>query len=280
MIKKVFIFAMIISVVAACSRKQYPSVIEKHYIYIHDTVFVNIPPIPIVPPETTNPIDSLLYEVHTAGTPNFNLRKPNFVIIHHTAQDSCGQTFYTFGLLRTKVSSHYVICRDGTVHHILNDWLRAWHAGVSKWGNITDINSCSVGIELDNNGKQPFAEPQINALLVLLDTLKKNYNIPSANFIAHADIAPRRKDDPSVFFPWKQLADRGFGLWQDSIISERNVDSSFKPMEALRLIGYDTKDSTAAIIAFKRHFMQKDGSKILDEADKRTLNNLYRKYMY
>ncbi len=278
MIKRVFIIALIISVVAACSRKYYPPVIEKHF--IHDTVFVTIPPIPIVPPETTNPIDSLLYEVHTAGTPNFNLRKPNYVIIHHTAQKNCDQTFYTFSLLRTKVSSHYVICKDGSVHHLLNDWLRAWHAGNSKWGSITDINSCSVGIELDNNGKEPFAEPQINALLVLLDTLKKNYNIPTPNFIGHADIAPRRKDDPSIFFPWKLLADRGFGLWQDSIITEKKVDTNFNPMMALRLIGYDIKDSTAAIIAFKRHFMQQDGSKILNEADKRTLNNLYRKYMY
>ena len=243
-------------------------------------LYLTIPPIPIVPPETTNPIDSLLYEVHTAGTPNFNLRKPNYVIIHHTAQKNCDQTFYTFSLLRTKVSSHYVICKDGSVHHLLNDWLRAWHAGVSKWGNITDINSCSVGIELDNNGKEPFAEPQINALLVLLDTLKKNYNIPAANFIGHADMAPRRKDDPSVFFPWKLLSDRVFGLWQDSIIPEKNVDSIINPMMALRLIGYDIKDTTAAIIAFKRHFMKQDGSKILNEADKRTLNNLYRKYLY
>src|ERR1700750_3129649 len=74
------------------------------------------------------------------GTTNFNLRKPNFVIIHHTAQDSCGQTLRTFTLERTKVSAHYVICKDGTVYHMLNDYLRAWQAGLSKWGNTTDIN--------------------------------------------------------------------------------------------------------------------------------------------
>ena len=70
-----------------------------------------------------------------AGTINFNLRKPNFVIIHHTAQDSCSQTLRTFTLTRTSVSAHYVICKDGTLHHMLNDYLRAWHGGISKWAD-------------------------------------------------------------------------------------------------------------------------------------------------
>jgi N-acetylmuramoyl-L-alanine amidase len=89
------------------------------------------------------------------GTTNFNMRKPNIVIIHHTAQNSCEQTLKTFTLPRTQVSAHYVVCRDGVVHHMLNDYLRAWHGGVAKWGNVTDINSASIGIELDNNGEEP-----------------------------------------------------------------------------------------------------------------------------
>src|SRR5215212_5314141 len=96
--------------------------------------------------------DSFLTASNWAGTTNFGMRKPNFVIIHHTAQNSCDQTLKTFTLERTKVSAHYVICKDGTIHHMLNDYLRAWQAGVSKWGNFTDINSSSIGIELDNNG--------------------------------------------------------------------------------------------------------------------------------
>ena len=90
------------------------------------------------------------------GTTNFSMRRPNFVIIHHTAQNSCEQTLKTFTLPRTQVSAHYVICKDGTVHHMLNDYLRAHHAGVSKRGNSTDINSNSIGIELDNNGFESF----------------------------------------------------------------------------------------------------------------------------
>ena len=103
------------------------------------------------------------------GTTNLSLRKPNFVVIHHTAQNSCEQTLKTFTQTKNPVSAHYVICRDGSVHHMLNDLLRAHHAGVSKWGNTIDLNSSSIGIEIDNNGSEPFTEPQINSLLTLLD---------------------------------------------------------------------------------------------------------------
>ena len=111
------------------------------------------------------------------GTTNFGMRKPNFVIIHHTAQNGCDSTLRTFTLPRTQVSAHYVICKDGTVQHMLNDYLRAWHAGAGRWGNVTDINSSSIGIELDNNGFEPFTQVQINNLLVVLKVLKKNYGI-------------------------------------------------------------------------------------------------------
>ena len=144
------------------------------------------------------------------GTVNFDLRKPNFVIIHHTAQNGCPETLHTFTIPQSQVSAHYVICKDGTVHHMLNDYLRAWQAGLSKWGNNTDINSSSIGIELDNNGFEYFTDPQINSLLILLDTLKNKYKIPQENFIGHGDIAPGRKVDPNWRFPWKLLADHGF----------------------------------------------------------------------
>src|ERR1044071_6805677 len=112
--------------------------------------------------------DSIATGANWVGTTNFNLRKPNFVIIHHTAQNTCDQTLKTFTLTRTQVSAHYVICRDGTVFHMLNDLLRAHHAGVSKWGNNSDLNSSSIGIEIDNNGTEPFTDAQIVSLMDLL----------------------------------------------------------------------------------------------------------------
>ena len=199
--------------------------------------------------------DSLILANPFIGTTNFNLRKPNYVIIHHTAQNSCEQTLQTFTLPRTQVSAHYVICKDGTIHHMLNDYLRAWHGGIARWGNVTDINSISVGIELDNNGFESFTNPQIKSLLIVLQTLKKNYTIPAANFIGHGDIAPTRKNDPNILFPWKELAQQGYGLWFDDTTNIM-IPTYFNRMQALRIIGYDIKDSSAAIMAFKRHFEQ------------------------
>ncbi len=211
------------------------------------------------------------------GTTNFNIRKPNFVIIHHTAQNSCDQTLRTFTLDRTQVSAHYVICKDGTVHHMLNDYLRAWHAGVAKWGNVTDVNSSSIGIEIDNNGFELFTEPQMNSLLQLLDTLKRKYAIPAANFIGHSDIAPGRKVDPNISFSWRTLAEHGYGLWY-SDTANVVVPDNFSTVQALRIIGYDVKDSLSAIKAFKRHFMMDSTSSITD-VDKQVMMELMKKSM-
>lgn len=221
-------------------------------------------------------LDSAVMPVHVAATTNFDLRKPNFVIIHHTAQNSCEQTLKTFTLQRTKVSAHYVICKDGTIHHMLNDYLRAWQAGVSQWGNFTDINSSSIGIELDNNGSEPFPQPQITSLVKLLDTLKKKYAIPTPNFIGHADIAPGRKVDPNAFFPWQNLAGRGFGMWYDTTAVV--VPEYFNALQALRIIGYNVKDSVAAIQSFKLHFVPQDTARVLNDADKKILYNLSQTY--
>ncbi len=220
--------------------------------------------------------DTIKAPTYWVGTTNFGIRKPNFVIIHHTAQNSCNQTLQTFTTPKTAVSAHYVICKEGTIHHMLNDYFRAQHAGVSRWGNLIDINSSSIGIELDNTGFESFDSLQINSLLSLLNKLKKDYNIPAANFIGHGDIAPTRKNDPNFRFPWRQLSEKGFGLWFDELRDE--IPQGFNPIMALRIIGYDVKDTTAAIRSFKRHFLQ-DTTRQLNETDKSVLYNLQKKYM-
>ncbi|AMR31175.1 N-acetylmuramoyl-L-alanine amidase [Mucilaginibacter sp. PAMC 26640] len=210
------------------------------------------------------------------GTVNFNLRKPNYVIIHYTAQDSLAQTLKTFTLVKPQVSAHYVVGKDGRIVHMLNDYLRAWHAGISKWGSISDMNSCSIGIEIDNNGKEAFNPLQVKSLLLLLAQLKKAYNIPANNFIGHQDIAPVRKPDPGILFPWQLLAQKGFGQWQDAVLvpAPENFDTAM----ALRLIGYDTSNLPAAISAFKRHFVQADDTPVLTPCDMDVLYNVYKKY--
>lgn len=240
--------------------------------------------------------DTLSITDEWIGTTNFSIRKPNFVIIHHTAQDSLKQTITTFTLTRTQVSSHYVVGRDGEIVQMLNDYLRSWHAGRGRWGNDTDLNSASIGIELDNNGSEPFTQVQIESLLVLLKRLKWKYGIPTANFIGHSDIAPSRKVDPSTYFPWKMLAEEGYGLWYDEAevfpFLSPSIDTSIPiegtdslptktvdPIIALRIIGYDVSDPKAAMRSFKLHFIQRDIDSALTETDKRILDNLYKKYL-
>ncbi|SFG02441.1 N-acetylmuramoyl-L-alanine amidase [Pontibacter chinhatensis] len=242
------------------------------------------------------------------GTTNFNMRKANYVVIHHTAQNSTDHTLRTFTLPRTSVSAHYVIGRDGKVFHMLHDNLRAWHGGNSRWGNNTDLNSCSIGIELDNNGTEPFSDEQINSLLEVLAMLKEKHKIPAENFIGHSDIAPVRKVDPNQTFPWKKLSEHGFGLWYDEDVvkdylqpaapitvldstgtqpalilqpldSVLTIPPHFNPKEALRIIGYDTRDLPAAIRAFKLHFIQDEVNMELTDRDKAVLYNLYQKYL-
>ena len=218
----------------------------------------------------------LNYAPQFVGTINMSLRRPNYVIIHHTAQHSTDETLKTFTIKNREVSAHYVIGRDGVVYHMLNDLMRAHHAGVSRWGNNTDLNSSSIGIELDNDGFEPFSEAQINSLTILLDRLKKAYSIPSANFIGHGDIAPTRKNDPNWRFPWKQLSEKGFGLWYNDTTSVQ-VPAGFDHLNAIRIIGYDLKDTSAAIIAFKRHFLQ-DTTKRMTPTAEKVLYTLYSKY--
>jgi N-acetyl-anhydromuramyl-L-alanine amidase AmpD len=241
--------------------------------------------------------DTLIVSDEWVGTTNFSIRKPNVVVIHHTAQESLEQTILTFTLTRTQVSSHYVIGRDGKIVQMLNDYLRSWHAGRGRWGNDTDLNSSSIGIELDNNGSEPFTQPQIESLLVLCKQLKVKYSIPAGNFIGHSDIAPGRKVDPSVYFPWKMLADEGYGLWYDDQVlypalnppdsttsiplenPEMLEKDEIDPIVALRIIGYDISDPKAAIQSFKIHFIRRDVETDLSDFDKKILFNLYKKYL-
>ncbi len=209
---------------------------------------------------------------------NFGIRKPNFVVIHHTAQDSLGQTIRTFHSAKAGVSSHYVVGRDGKVVQMVNDLYRAHHAGLGKWGNDTDLNSSSIGIELDNNGTtDPWTDAQINALIQLLNYLKNTYKIPQANFIGHMDLAPSRKNDPSRF-PWKKLADQGFGYWYEEFLETPPID--FNPKMALRIIGYDVRNLDAAIKAFKIHYIQQDvNTAFLNENDLKIMYSIYKKYL-
>ncbi len=189
---------------------------------------------------------------------NFDERRPNFVIIHHTSNDDAEHALSTLTDPLRRVSSHFLIARDGTIYYLVDELDRAWHAGDSYWGGSRDLNSASIGIELDNNGEEPFAKPQVESLLTLLADLKERYKIPVANFLGHGDVAPARKTDPSRLFPWRRLSESGFGLWCEPPYPE--VSGEPDTATLLAAFGYDTGDLDAAVAAFKRHFVPEDSA--------------------
>lgn len=188
------------------------------------------------------------------GSDNFDQRGAQVIVLHHTQQDSVEQSLHT---LRTRnaggpVSAHYLIGDDGTLYQLVADGKRAWHAGSGRWAGMSDLNSASIGIELDNDGTEPFSASQISTLLRLLDDLTSRLGIPRHMVVGHGDIAPTRKVDPSGLFPWRRLAEAGFGLWPRAPLA--SPPPGFDRWAALRLIGYELRDPPATLRAFHRHY--------------------------
>lgn len=196
--------------------------------------------------------------VEQRPSPNFGERRPNFVILHHTSSDSAQRALSTLADRASAVSAHYLIARDGKIYYLVDELARAWHAGASYWGGNRDLNSASIGIELDNNGVEPYAEAQVAALLELLADLKARYDIPAANFLGHGDVAPGRKVDPSGQFPWRRLAGHGFGLWCEPPYPDAATGAH--GITLLSAFGYDTSNPAAAVAAFRRHFALREAS--------------------
>jgi N-acetylmuramoyl-L-alanine amidase len=187
-------------------------------------------------------------------SPNYNQRSAQMIIIHQTEMDSAEAALLTLQTHNStgRVSAHYLIGNDGHLYQLVAEGERAWHAGASRWGGVTDLNSGSIGIELDNDGVEPFTSAQIDTLLRLLGDITDRLDIPRHLVIGHGDIAPTRKRDPSALFPWQRLADAGYGLWPRTPLAA--APAGFDAWAALRLIGYDLRDPVAAMRAFHRHY--------------------------
>ena len=203
-------------------------------------------------------------------SPSFDERRPNYVILHHTSSATASHAATVLTAPASGVSAHYLVGRDGKLFQLVDERMRAWHAGESSWGRDTDLNSASIGIELDNDGFEPYAEAQIATLLALLNELRERFRIPQANFLGHGDIAPRRKTDPGRYFPWKRLAEQGFGSWCEPAV----VPVSGEGILMLRAFGYDVSDPDAAIAAFRRHFRNEERKGPLGDAELATLDCL------
>jgi len=115
-----------------------------------------------------------------------------------------------------RVSSHYVLAEDGTLYRLVPENRVAWHAGRSQWRGREGLNATSIGVEIVNlhGDRHDYPRVQIAALIELCrDILGRHPAIVPRNVVGHSDIAPRRKIDPGLRFPWATLAASGVGLW-------------------------------------------------------------------
>ncbi|QCO57059.1 N-acetylmuramoyl-L-alanine amidase (plasmid) [Pseudorhodobacter turbinis] len=150
-------------------------------------------------------------------SPNFGERRdglrPEFVVIHYTAMESCAAAHARLCDPAAEVSAHYLLDYDGATHTLVEEAVRAWHAGAGQWCGLDDLNSRSIGIELANDGFEPFPEPQMAALEGLLSGIMARWSIPPQGVIGHSDMAPGRKSDPGARFDWARLARAGLSVW-------------------------------------------------------------------
>lgn len=209
-----------------------------------------------------------------ASTPNYSERteKIRFLVLHHTELEDVKSVYEIFENKERSVSSHYLVAKDGAVHQFVDDKNCAWHAGISYWDGVENLNQTSIGIEIDNNGSEPFSNEVMASVITLCKKLIKDHNIKPQDVVAHSDIAYWRKIDPSVFFNWYELAAEGIGLVSNAQAEDKIL---YRPQQInrniiitkhkLQKLGYKTSDIThdefcektlSLFQAFKRRFVK------------------------
>ncbi len=207
----------------------------------------------------------------------------DMLILHYTGMVTAQAALERLCDPAAEVSAHYLIDEDGTVWQLVDESRRAWHAGRAFWAGETDINGCSIGIELANpgheHGYRPFPEPQIAALEELSGAILARHAIPAERVLGHSDVAPLRKEDPGELFPWQRLAAAGIGLWPDFTMPAAPPEPSISTARCnLAGIGYEIGApalaesgsasngalDAAVVTAFQRHYRPKCCDGVLD----------------
>jgi len=222
-------------------------------------------------------------------SPNFGPRKPiagrarvRHVVMHYTGMQTCEQALERLCSPEHQVSAHYVVDEDGTIYRMVDEQRRAWHAGVSFWRGLRDVNSTSVGIEICNPGHEygyrAFPEAQIEAVIALVGTIMDRHDVAPCDVLGHSDIAPGRKTDPGELFPWQRLAQEGIGMWPEDTVTLPGHADLNGALRRLSEIGYavpltpelgsDILDPASAltdvIAAFQGRYRQSQVDGVLD----------------
>ncbi len=196
-----------------------------------------------------------------APSENFDERGAgvDMVVLHYTGMQTGAAALDRLCDRASKVSCHYLIEEDGGIFRLVDETMRAWHAGVSSWRGEAGINARSIGIEIVNPGHEfgyrAFPAPQIDALVTLLKDIRARRKIPVNRVLGHSDVAPMRKEDPGELFPWARLAREGLAVGPYEGAGDDGVayDEAFA---LLKTIGYDfpERQHVAALLAFQRRF--------------------------
>ena len=275
----------------------------KHYLVFITIVFFYLDSTKVLSEETN---DNELQKIQTFQSESFSTRI-RFVVIHYTSID-WENSLKVLTNERYEVSSHYLIPEGGDdtysdqikIFQLVDEENRAWHAGISKWEERTNINDQSIGIELVNQAEcsvrqgsqydytnnyiclfSEFDSDQIDQLILLLkDILSRHDEIKPTYIVGHSDISPDRKFDPGPKFPWKKLYENGIGAWYDDQTFEkynnqfkRKIPDINQIQCALKRYGYGIEitnkmdEQTFFVIrAFQYHFTpnKSDGSISVD----------------
>ena len=222
----------------------------------------------------------------TNYSPNFstssrNINKIKYIIFHYTGMRSENEAINRLLNVKSKVSCHYFIKKNGKIILMVPANYEAWHAGKSNWKNDKSLNKNSIGIEISNKGHdhgyEKFSNNQILSLIKLVKFLIKKYKINKKNILGHSDISTERKKDPGEKFPWQFLSKKGIGIWHN--IEQTNlkklrrekitVSERSKGIKLLKNIGYFNnklidKKHTKLIKSFQRRFRQELVDGIMD----------------
>lgn len=230
-------------------------------------------------------------------SPNHGERKdgqrPTMLVLHYTGMPDEGEALQWLWNPVSQVSAHYFVFGDGRILQLVPEARRAWHAGLSSWEGETDINSCSIGIEIANpghpGGLPPFPDVQIDSVATLARDIVTRWRIPATRVLGHSDVAPGRKVDPGERFPWRRLHEAGVGHWvPPAVMSDGRFFSrgdQGMPIEALqamlamygygvRINGVFDEDTEKVVAAFQRHFRPERVDGVADASTITTLRNL------
>lgn len=228
-------------------------------------------------------------EMEKRPSPNFDQRPgnrtPDMLLLHYTGMENSEAALTWLTDPASKVAAHYLIDEDGTLYQLVDEDQRAWHAGVAHWAGETDINGCSIGIELQNPGHEfgyrDFPDAQMEALVVLATDIVARHAIPAGRVLGHSDVAPGRKQDPGALFDWRFLAGMGVGLWPENELAlgealQLSDSDVIRAMQqklgdfgyGIPLTGIYCAETRAVVTAFQSHWRSNE---VTGDADGGTL---------